>query len=666
MTARTFLFRPDHQVSSRSLSDSETSSIVCDAPPCCSREVTSLLSTTMPGAALPQMEPVVHHAGLKTTFHGLWHPSSTPEAPIHQFRGIKYATIPARFRQSCLNTDLPALVDCTQYGPICPQLQKKSLEEELFGMGHDVPQHILEQNEFECLNLNITCPAGLTPRSRIPVMLWVHGGGDRGYGSSWIYDGGSIVRKGMLSGKPVMVVTFNFRIGFFGFAASPLLLEDNEAAQDVGVGNYGLRDQRRALEWLHRYIQEFGGDLNNITLFGESSGAADILYHMQSKANDHNPLFQRGIVQSAIIDHSIPDVVSAGWHVSRVMSSLDVQTVDELRCVSADKLMKHSCGSMLRAVDDGHFFMPEWRSHLMPEWRSHLMPEDGSSSHHFRHSLRPPSRTRHGRSPSRTPRKFQSLMIGDTASPSLVWSLPASLWTSQAVVRRINAICQSKAKATRLLEEYDIGFETPDDEIVDRVLELIADARIAWPTEVVAARARHRRAGTDAGVWRYVFDQEAAGPSRVSHKADLVYLFDNVPQSFATPNGSSSVIDFCDSFDLSDDDDAHDLKFDSDEEEDEMWLEPQVDEWSYKRVRDAMQEKWIAFAYGESPWRADSVFVFGPEGEIGERSRQIFNGRRRHSVWEEALEPLGMQLVQKVGMELSRGPPVRAGLGGKL
>jgi carboxylesterase type B len=60
--------------------------------------------------------------------------------------------------------------------PICPQLQKKCFEEELFGSGReDVPQQILEQSEFECLNLNITCPAGLTSQCRVPVMLWVHG-----------------------------------------------------------------------------------------------------------------------------------------------------------------------------------------------------------------------------------------------------------------------------------------------------------------------------------------------------------------------------------------------------------------------------------------------------------------------------------------------------------
>ncbi|KAJ7098310.1 Alpha/Beta hydrolase protein [Mycena epipterygia] len=618
--------------------------------------------------------PVLYHSGLRTAFYGIHHKDSTPETPIHQYRGIKYASIPARFRQSHLLTTLPPKTDASHYGyrhmllfwptrlmsiilrSICPQLQKKSFEEEIFGLGHpEAPQQILQQDEFECLNLNITCPAGLTSQSRVPVMLWVHGGGDRGYGSSWIYDGGSIVRKSILAEKPVIVVTFNFRIGLFGFAASQPIRDDNKAAGDVGVGNYGLRDQRTAMKWIYRFIQEFGGDPNNVTVFGESSGAADILSHLLSKSNEHRPLFHRAIIQSAIIDHSIPDVVSAGWHISRVMASLDISTVEELRAVSAEKLVKISCGTTLRGVDDGHFFLPDWRTHFLPEEAS------PPSSRHpglkpvqtHRASSRSRSRTRPH---SAKPTIHQPLIIGDTGSASLSWSLPASLWTSHAVVRRLNAICQSISKASTLLSSYDICVSTPADEIVDRVLDLIGDTRVAWPTECVASRAQSLRAGT--GVWRYVFDQEA--PAGVSLKADLAYLFDNVPHPFAaTPPADSPAFDFCDSFDLDDDDEEHDLKFDSDGEDE--WMDPPVDEWAYKRVRDTMQERWIAFAHGEAPWSPDNVYVFGPEGEVGERSRQIFDARRRRAVWKEALEPLGMQLVQKVGLELSRGPPIKSG-----
>jgi hypothetical protein len=112
--------------------------------------------------------------------------------------------------------------------PICPQKRKlRTAEELLFGIPLDeFPVQELKQDEFECLNLNITCPAGLTPDSKIPVMVWVHGcvslpfcslseisyrvcrGGDAGSGSEWYYDGGAIVRTSIFIRKPVIFVTF--------------------------------------------------------------------------------------------------------------------------------------------------------------------------------------------------------------------------------------------------------------------------------------------------------------------------------------------------------------------------------------------------------------------------------------------------------------------------
>jgi hypothetical protein len=96
------------------------------------------------------------------------------------------------------------------------------------------------------------------------------------------------------------------------------------------------------------------------------------------------------------------------------------------------------------------------------------------------------------------------------------------------------------------------------------------------------------------------------------------------------------------------------------QQDDDEWMTTAVDEYSYARVRDAIQERWISFAHGEAPWREDKVFVFGPEGETGERSMEIFDGRRRKRMWKEALEPLGFTLVQKFGVELSRGPALGA------
>jgi len=253
-------------------------------------------------------------------------------------------------------------------------------------------------------------------------------------------------------------------------------------------------------------------------------------------------------------------------------------------------------------------------------------------------------------------------MIGDCGDEALLWSFPASLWTANGVVRRVRAITQSLTKANILLRAYDISSSTPADELPNRVLELINDARFAWPTERVAASVRHAHGGR--GVWRYVFDQE--GPVRpvAHHAVDLVYLFDNVPVPAVPPAScepSPPPFGLVESFSLCDEDQNSDegsgSEFGTDSGYADDWAMPVVDDWTYARVRNAVQERWLAFAHGEAPWVEDKVYVFGPEGEVGERSYSIFRSRRRTQAWRDALEPLGMQLVQKVGTELSNGPP---------
>ncbi|KAK2461023.1 hypothetical protein APHAL10511_006964 [Amanita phalloides] len=653
--------------------------------------------------------PKLNHAALETTFVGLEHSLSTSDVPVHQYRGIKYASVPGRFRQSRLWSNYPMITDASKHGPICPQIRSgRSVEEAMLGLPAFPKEHFT-QDEFECLNLTVTCPAGLTPQSRLPVMLWIHGGGDRGHGSHWIYDGGALVRKSITINKPVILVAINFRIGLFGFAASSLLRED-KAIGDEGVGNYGLRDQRRAMEWLHQYIDGFGGDPNNITLFGSSTGGADIICHLLSVENEIRPLFHRAVVQSAIFDPVIPDVSAAGWRLSRAMAALHVTTAKDFKALEANKLV--GAGLTYRAVDDGSFFRQGWqdyfgekpdtkpKSQLLRAVRSGSRRVSRSSSRGLRSASRSVS------TPQSATSQLQPLVIGDCACDSHLWSVAASLWSSTSVFRRLRAVCQTLVKSNSLLRAYDISSYTPDDEIVDRVLDLINDARVAWPTEHVAQISKRERA-----VYRYVFDQETPSRGVPHHAADLVYLFDNVPLDIVDnePPTSIKVIDNdspkitttptptaaptpqiparrssslspttttargrvpprtlreCPS--ESDFDEDMDLLFDdsdSDEsvstprtEDDFDWMRPIVDEWSYSRVRDAIQERWIAFAHGDAPWKEDRVFVFGPEGETGERSMSIFEGRRRSKLWKEALEPLGASLVHKIGVELSRGP----------
>jgi len=127
----------------------------------------------------------------------------------------------------------------------------------------DWNRHDAETGKEDCLFLNVVTPVW-PAKQPLPVMLWLHGGGnDGGSASNAFYNGGTLVNHG------VLLVTVNYRLGIFGFFAHPAL--SAESAHH-GSGNYGLMDQILALRWVRDNIANFGGDPNNITVFGESAG----------------------------------------------------------------------------------------------------------------------------------------------------------------------------------------------------------------------------------------------------------------------------------------------------------------------------------------------------------------------------------------------------------
>jgi len=472
------------------------------------------------------------------------------------------------------------------------------------------------------------------------------------------------------------------------------------------------------MEWVHRYIREFGGDPENVTLFGSGSGGADIICHLLSRSNcsDSPRLFHRAIVQSPIFEPILSDVGQAGWMLSRLMSSLQVgSSVDKFRIVPVEKL--GAFPGNVRVVDDGHWFKEGWVEWFEGKREAEARVEkekdgEGSRHHHHHHHQhlhvagrnKSRSRSRNGRSKSRCPREQdlvsppptptedkgkgkeveifpQPLIIGDSCCDSLLWSVPISMWTSASVSKRLKAICQSVIKTNSLLRAYDLGtssqpgsssYATADEameehgETIEKVLELVNDARVAWPTERIAENAKRERGGK--GVWRYVFDQEGTHRGLPHYAADLGYLFDNVPLPEHMLHSTMKEEDlFVDKFDVDEEDEAGNCSGPSDKKkyesvtirtsiEDDEWATAPVDTFTYVKVRDSIQSKWISFAHGEDPWGEDRVMVFGPEGEAGERSLKIFEGRRRLKVWGEVFEPLGRDVVMKVGVELSRGP----------
>jgi para-nitrobenzyl esterase len=116
----------------------------------------------------------------------------------------------------------------------------------------------------DCLYLNVFAPANADPHAKLPVMFWIHGGGYVGGSASEPRHNGDFLPL-----KGVVLVTINYRLGVFGFLATPALAKE----QSGSAGNYGLMDMVAALQWVKANIAEFGGDPGNVTIFGESAGS---------------------------------------------------------------------------------------------------------------------------------------------------------------------------------------------------------------------------------------------------------------------------------------------------------------------------------------------------------------------------------------------------------
>ncbi len=171
---------------------------------------------------------------------------------VVQFRGIPYAAPPVgklRWRAPVAPPAWTGTRDASAYGPACEQ------------------QLAFYPVSEDCLTLNIFAPAKATATSNLPVMVWIHGGGFV-FGSGRDWDGSALVRHG------VIVVTINYRLGYFGFLAHPAL---TAISRRHVSGNYGLLDQQAAFAWVRRNIAGFGGAPKRITIFGESAGGQSVI-----------------------------------------------------------------------------------------------------------------------------------------------------------------------------------------------------------------------------------------------------------------------------------------------------------------------------------------------------------------------------------------------------
>ncbi|KAK2615737.1 hypothetical protein N8I77_002469 [Diaporthe amygdali] len=230
---------------------------------------------------------------------------------VENFKGIPFAQPPVgnnRLRPPVPLDPSQAMgnVDATTLLPKqCPQflLGEDIQIPNVPGVATDVLETIVDSpllknniigGQEDCLTINVQRPAGTKEGDKLPVMLWIFGGGFE-LGSTAMYDGSNVVARSVELGKPVVFAAVNYRVGGFGFLAGKEILAE-------GSANLGLLDQRLGMQWVADNIAAFGGDPDKVTLWGESAGAISIFDQLIANNGDitykGKPLFRAAIMNS--------------------------------------------------------------------------------------------------------------------------------------------------------------------------------------------------------------------------------------------------------------------------------------------------------------------------------------------------------------------------------
>jgi para-nitrobenzyl esterase len=403
------------------------------------------------------------------------------DGDIAWFRGIPFAAPPVgphRWRPPRPAGRWSGLRSARAFGPapVQPQPRRDSI------MFHaNFADHRSLTMSEDCLYLNV-CTPDPAPGAGLPVMVWVHGGGNRfGYGSQDIHDGGGLARRG------IVVVTVNYRLGALGFLAHPGLARENDEGSS---GNYGVMDVLAALRWVRANIRAFGGDPAQVTAAGNSAGAA-IVCHLMA-APGARGLFARVIGQGSSgiyrAEGALPAQAQAAERGLGYAASFDAPDVAALRQVSALELAA--------------------RGHFGPVVDGRVLPADSQDVFAAGRQAALP------------------LLAGSNRDEGSVYARPAD-------AAQITALVAANPALARL---YPVGDE---DDTRRSARRYVGDTRFGWPVWRWAL-THARTAGAPA--WVYRFDREPPLPAGldlmpppdkvagygVFHTAELPYTWDNL------------------------------------------------------------------------------------------------------------------------------------------
>ena len=273
------------------------------------------------------------------TVHGVYN------SQFHQdfFLGIPYAHAPRLAQAEHISAKFKEPFQATEYGATC------------YGFGSNQVLNLTQSEE--CLNLNIIRPAGFEAHPRLPVLLWIYGGGWRqGSSADPMWNLSYITKQAVYQDQPVLTVSINYRLSFLG-------LPSGQEVQDAGVSNLGLKDQRQAFRWVQENIAAFGGDPDNVTIWGESAGGCSVSMHLIANGGKGSEgLFHRGIAVSGFttgVNPSEPAVNQPGYDkiVANAGCSNATNSLHCLRAAPLDAIYPYedTTGSDWNIIIDGDF-----------------------------------------------------------------------------------------------------------------------------------------------------------------------------------------------------------------------------------------------------------------------------------------------------------------------